>query len=99
MATERKEPYATGTPHKHTRRHARQSWRPETQGAINRPGAQRDLQTRRAVTLAPARSPGSARIRPGGRLPRPADIKKRQATTARLNLTLVLNATLWALSG
>ena len=84
MATERKEPYATRTPQERTRRRARQSWRLETQGAIKRPGAQRNRQTRRAVTLAPARSPGCARTGPGAHVPHPAGIKKRQATTPHL---------------
>jgi hypothetical protein len=84
MATERKEPYGTGTAHEHTRRHARQSRRLEAQGTIIRPGAQRNRQTRRVVTPSPARGPGSATAGPGAGIPHPADIKKRQAVTPRL---------------
>src|SRR6266571_266700 len=52
--------------------------------AIKRPGAQRTCQTCRMVTLAHARSLGSARIRPGDHLPHQTGIKRRQATTPHL---------------
>src|SRR5437588_8626114 len=52
--------------------------------AIKRPGAQRTCQTCRTVTLAPARSPGSARKGPGNLLSHQTGVKRRQATTSHL---------------
>jgi hypothetical protein len=51
---------------------------------MKRPGAQRTRQIRCPVTLAPMRSPGSARKGPGNHVPYQAGIKRRQATTPRL---------------